>query len=457
MNRENFNFSQDFEDLIVVSYLNHAEKFYCYGHLLKPEYFSTLLGMLSIKAIDKYQKTYGTSPSYQAFSQFLGDECEKNSVNTKDSAAFLAKLKKIPDVDLDYVIDRVVVFCRERATLNAIKSAARCLKEGTLPSEGFTKLFEEALDVGHNLDDIGYWLHADLNTVVDKVTNPDFGVRTGFPQFDGVWKHGWNPGWLIVPLAPPKRYKTIFSINLARSIVSPAVAEDVIYYSCEISGELAFLRTVYGLSDLTEDVMIDSVESFKTLVSTAIREKVAANLLIKHFSIGTAKISDLEAHCRMVMKKFNIKPRAIVIDYADSVAMTDPSQQMHVQQAAVYKEAIAFGKRVGACIIMPDRCTSDAVDRKVPNLKSFQGAFAKGGIVDISLGLCSTEEEYQQNILRTFTFINRHGPPWQHWRGKVDPAKATIDIGELIPYTPEDEDKSKSSRKNQSSVPTELM
>jgi hypothetical protein len=230
----------------------------------------------------------------------------------------------------------------------------------------------------------------------------------------------------------------------------------VIYYALEISQELAYLRAAYGLAGLTENDMFDAPEVFKQKIKSAIKENIAGNLLIKHFPIGTAKISDLEAHTRMVKKKLNINPKMIVIDYADTVAISDPTQPRDIQQAQVYKDAIAFGKRQGACILMPDRCTADAVERKVPNLKSFQGAYSKGGIVDIALGLCATETEYQENVLRTFCFINRHGPAWQHWRGKVEPEKAIVNIGDIIPYVPEEEGEDKRYKRSSPSVPSEL-
>jgi hypothetical protein len=99
-----------------------------------------------------------------------------------------------------------------------------------------------------------------------------------------------------------------------------------------------------------------------------------------------------------------------------------------------------MGHKLGCCIIMPDRCNADAVERKVPSMKSFQGSFEKAGIVDAAIGLCATEAEHQQGICRYFIFINRHGPQYLHFRGKVDPAKYKMTIDEEIEYDPEAEE-----------------
>jgi replicative DNA helicase len=439
VNRDTFNFTPDFEDLVIASYLADPEKFYCRGDLLKPAYFSSVVSSLTMQCIGKYQQQYYRLPTWEALTQLLEDETASANGDVKAAHDYLQKLRAVPTNDIEYAVNRVVLFCRERSTLNAVKHVARCLRDGKLPEEGCTKLFEEALHVGESLDDLGYILHHSVDTVVDKVIQPGFGIRTGLPQFDAIWRTGWAPGWLIALVAPPKRYKTMSALNVALSVVGHAVAEDVIYFACEISQEQAILRALHNLSGLTEEFMFDSTESFKAQAKAAIAEKIGANLVIKHFPIGTAKIGDLKSHARMLVKQLGIKPKMIVVDYADTVLSSDTTQPQHVQQANVYKEVIAMGKELGACVLMPDRCTAEAVGLKVPNLKSFQGAFAKGGIVDIAMGLCATDAEYHKNILRTFVFINRHGPAFQHFQGSVDPFLSRINFGDQIEYHPDDD------------------
>lgn len=87
---------------------------------------------------------------------------------------------------------------------------------------------------------------------------------------------------------------------------------------------------------------------------------------------------------------------------------------------------------------MPDRCTRDTVTQPVPDMQSFQGAFAKGGIVDIAFGICATDAELLNNVLRFFIFLNRHGPALQHFQGTVDPAAYRIEINKEIEYDPDE-------------------
>ena len=107
--------------------------------------------------------------------------------------------------------------------------------------------------------------------------------------------------------------------------------------------------------------------------------------------------------------------------------------------------------------VMPDRCNRETVGQRVPNMHSFQGAFEKAGIVDVALGLCATEEEFIANILRAFVFLNRHGPAFQHIRGRVRPEHFTIDLEDKIAYNPEDGSAPPPKRKKKSAMPEDLL
>lgn len=446
---------------MLASLVGQPEKFSRYGSILTSKLFTSVVAVTAADAVLGYIAKYGYPPSWEVAGQLIHDLAKRRQLNSGEALAYASKLRQLPMGDVDYVCQRVVSFCRERATVAAIRQSIDMIKEGKMPEDGFAKLFEEAVKIGQNLDDLGYLLHTDANKVIDKLTAVGYGVRTGYPQYDAIWRTGWAPGWLIVPLAPPKRYKTSFCLNIGLNIVGPTVGEDVLYYTCEISQELAVQRMLYNISGLTEQALFDSTESFREQVQQKIREQVAANMVIKHFPIGVASVADLKAHAKTVIKQANLNPKAIIIDYADCVRPSDTGQPPHIQQASIYKEVIAMGKELGCCVVMPDRCTADTVDKRVPNMRSFQGAFAKGGLLDVAIGLCATESEYAQNILRTFVFINRHGAAFQHFRGKVDPSRCLIDVGESIPYDPDEEQPGddggrRRGRGREGNVPSEL-
>jgi hypothetical protein len=80
-------------------------------------------------------------------------------------------------------------------------------------------------------------------------------------------------------------------------------------------------------------------------------------------------------------------------------------------------------------------------------MQSFQGAFEKAGIVDISIGLCATEAELKNNIIRLFVFLNRHGAALQHFQGAVDASTYRMEILKELEYDPDDTGETKGKGK----------
>ena len=126
---------------------------------------------------------------------------------------------------------------------------------------------------------------------------------------------------------------------------------------------------------------------------------------------------------------------------------THKEKKDHLLQADVYTEARAMGAELGCCVIMPDRCTRETVSMPVPSMQSFQGAFEKAGIVDIAIGLCATESELKNNVIRLFVFLNRHGAALQHFQGAVDASTYRMEILKELEYDPDDTGESKGKGK----------
>jgi len=454
---EQFGFTAEFQDLLLSCLIKHPQDFQCYGQIVEPKFFSGVQATAVAKVAIEYNEQYGRFPGWETLNQMSSEYLRHIEAGEEDSsnrvADYITRLRDMDTGDKEYVVQKTVDFCRERAVVNAVRKSIDSIKEGKIKETNIVKIFEEALSIGQNLDDLGWVLHAHADYAVDNITAKGFGIRTGYPLLDGIWKNGWHPGWLIVPLAPPKRYKTAVCLNLALNMISPLIHEDVLYYTCEISKELAICRALSNLSGKTMDYMYENPEKFKQACHEKFGSLVAGNLLFKDFAAKQATIANIKAHAKTCIKQFNLHPKAIFIDYAETIKPSATKDiKDHRQQSDIYTEARAMGKELGCCVIMPDRCNRDTVDAAVPNMTSFQGAFEKAGIVDAAIGLCSTEEEYVQNVLRFFIFINRHGAACGHFKGKVDPTVFKITIDSEIEYDPDAaEEDNKPRRKGKNS------
>jgi hypothetical protein len=459
---EQFRFRSDYQDLAIACLIRHHEVAWL-GTLLKPGYFTGVVATVVSRAALDYYRERGHMPSFTVLRQLAANASAKlgRDSESAQAAEYVDKLEAMDTRDWQYVRDTLAHFARERAVTAAIRQSIELIKEGKEPDGGYVKLFSEAVAVGQNLDDLGIVLHADYEKVIDKTTDSSYGISTGWPLLDNVWRGGLKPGWLVVPLAPPKRWKTAMSICMAVNMVSPNIAEDVVYYACEISQELAMMRALCNIAGLTMNAAYDDPAAFKAKVAAEIKKKVAGTLIFKTFAAKQASIAEIKAHLTMLTKELStdgkpFAPKAVFIDYAETIAPEKSDAPDYRQQSAIYVGARSIASQFNCTVIMPDRCNRETVDQPVPNMKSFQGAFEKAGVVDVSYGICSTEEEHMANQLRIFLFLNRHGKAGVHLKAKVDPETWRIEITDTLKYEPDTGTKV-SGRKRKDDLPDELL
>ncbi|MGV0949113.1 MAG: DnaB-like helicase C-terminal domain-containing protein [Azonexus sp.] len=439
MSLSQYNFSTDFQDELLVAMIRHPEIFMGLSGVIDYGYFTGTNSQMACKQMQDFYKKHNTYPNFAQLATLVIQATRQTGENDK-ATEVTAYVQKLSEVDIrakEFYRDQAINFAKQRALMKGCMDVAKLIQEGKEPGGEIVKQFQDALAIGQNLLDQGYLVRQDYNAIVDKLADKSYGTFTGYELFDTkLWKRGWGPGWLIVPLAPPKRFKTAFCLNLAMNMVGPKCGYDVLYYACEINAELASLRCFQSLLGATQDEFDDDPEKFRARLAEGLQMKMQGELLIKHFPAKTATIADIRAHAIASIESLGIKPKAIFIDYAETIK-TDSSKDSpeYRQQSDIYTQARALGSELGCCVIMPDRCNREAVNQATPQMDSFQGAFEKAGIVDISIGLCATDEEYDKGDLRFFTVLNRHGEGGTHLRGKVDKQRMRITIDEeLKPY-----------------------
>ena len=437
-----FNFTSDFQDAILACLIRYPDEFYAFGEIIKPEYFTGPAACELVFRLNEFRKEFDKYPNFSTLGNYAFHKAARISVDhAKETLDYVEKLGQIDTSDKKAILSLCINFAKERAVYDGIRKIHAAQTEGKTESCNPVEIMQAAVSVGMNVSDLGVSLYHDSDKILDDTMRPDYGVMPGYAEFEKLWKFGWGPGWLIVLLAPPKRFKTAFAINLALGIAEKQPV-DVLYYACEISQNLAALRALSCITGRTQDQFYDEKEKGKLLAKEKLKEKLWGNVFFKGYPSKSTSISEIKAHARQVISYYGLQPKAIIIDYAETVRpdKVDKEAPDWRQQADIYTQARAMGAEFGCCIIMPDRCNRDTVGRNVPSMKSFQGAFEKAGIVDIAIGLCATDAEYLQKRMRYFVFLNRHGEAYKHYDGKVDPERMQMTVDGEINYNPDDDD-----------------
>jgi len=442
MRWETYNFTNDFQDAILACLIRHPQDFYAFGEIIKPAFFSGPAAFELANRLLEFKKTYGNYPNFSTLGNFAFHKAAAVNIDhAKETLDYVEKLAAVDTSDKKAILDLSVKFAQERAIYDAIRKIHAAQTEGKMEGVDPVKVMQEAVAVGTNFNELGLSLYHDIPEVVRRVMSRDYGVMPGYEPFEKLWKTGWGPGWLIVLLAPPKRYKTAFAINLALNIVKSQDA-DVLYYACEITQELAAMRALTNITGWTQDDFFTSPEKGIMAAEKAAKRDLWGNVWFKGYPSKSTTISQIKSHAHQVIDIYGLNPKAIVIDYAETVRpdKVDKEQPDWRQQADIYTQARALGAELGCAVIMPDRCNKETVGKRVPSMKSFQGAFEKAGIVDAAIGLCATDDEYKHDRVRYFVFLNRHGEAYKHYDGKIDPQRMRMTVGQEIDYNPEDED-----------------
>jgi len=443
MNVESYNFTDDFQDMILACLITHPEQFFGFGQVIQPGFFNGPIAVEVVHRVVEFYTKYGKYPNFSVLGNLAFQHAARlDKLHAESVLKYVNQLANVDTSDWKPVLDLCIDFAKERAVFEGLKVIHEHQTAGKMDKINAVEMMEKALALGTNYNDMGWSLYHDYDKAIDKATERNYGIHTGFAHLDAIWKFGLAPGWLVVPLAPPKRYKSAFCINLAMNM-SGHGGGDVLYYACEISQELAMMRAIYNMSGYTQEQIWDAPEKYKQKVAAALKMKMFNNVWFKGFASKSVTIGEIKSHAKQVMSIHGLKPKAIIVDYAETVkpmAVRKDTPDWR-QQADIYVQARAMACELECCVIMPDRCNKDTVDQKVPSMKSFQGSFEKAGVVDIAIGLCSTPEEHLHNRIRYFVFLNRHGPDSQHFEGKVDPKLMRMTIDKVIEYNPEDSEK----------------
>lgn len=449
---EKYNFDDDYQDKILACVVAHPAKFMVYAGILSSTFFTGVQRVAVARAIFAFWNKYRNFPDWHSLGQVIFEAIARTAEAKEEENInkYIRVLREVDTSNVDYVVAGVMGFARERSIYLAFERGYSFFQEGKIPEGGYAKLFDDANKIGINLESDSYIIEdtkEELDRILDKITKADYGIRTGYTELDQIWRNGWGPGWLISILAPPKRYKTAFCVNLAVNMIGRGIAKPVFYYPCEITQELAALRCLQSISNQTLDVLWDSPHTFREVVYKKVKEHIGGGkgrLMLKGFPSRTVSIgNDIRADVKIRCAQYGIdKPAAIVVDFAETVkpATESKSRSEHRAAGEVYVEARALGAEFNCPVIMPDRCNKDTVGRRVPNMTSFQGAFEKGGHTDIAIGLCADDMEFNDNIIRYFVFLNRHGHPNQHLQGRVDASTMRMTVDRRIPYNPEEDE-----------------
>jgi len=149
MPTEQFYFGPDIQDLLLACMARKRIEFMVLAPLVKPNFMWGTSAMRVAAAMQDYRAEYGNYPGLTAVDGYLHEKYGREKKDLYNEAHdYIEKLKRIDIADWKLVKNLTLKFCKQRAIVFAIKKAADMIKTNEVPPGGFSKMFDEAMQLG---------------------------------------------------------------------------------------------------------------------------------------------------------------------------------------------------------------------------------------------------------------------------------------------------------------------
>jgi hypothetical protein len=151
---DKFNFSDDFQDLILACMVRHPHKFTLEGEVIAPKLFNGPAAYDAAYEFREWLKEHKTFPDFTILGNLVYQRyAMRNPDRAKECVEYVKKLSRLDTSNADGVRGMVAAFAKERAVQNALRVAMDASYQGKEVEGGLVKLFDDALAVGTNLNE----------------------------------------------------------------------------------------------------------------------------------------------------------------------------------------------------------------------------------------------------------------------------------------------------------------
>lgn len=302
------------EHLIIASLVKDKDYFNKVFPFLKSEYFHDDIDRKIFNAIKNYSKKYSKVPDFTIIKNIITtSKSDKEQIDLMNDVVKKIEKIEVPE-NIDYVVDKTELFCKDKALYNAIVKAYEIYEgENTKDQPGAIPDFiKDAISIsfesGFGLD---YYDNAEER--FNSYNETEYKIPFKLKTLNAITKGGVTPGTLNLIAAGVNVGKTLSLIILTAMYVE--MGYDVFYASSEMSKLEVERRIDLSLLKLdTESIPKLGLTKYAAKIAT-MKEKGHGRLFVKQYPTGTLTANKLESDLRDLELKENFKPMIIMNDY----------------------------------------------------------------------------------------------------------------------------------------------
>lgn len=392
--------------------------------VLDPDFFSNDKFTELATQIVKWNESYTSTPTFENLETIIRteyeDEIERNYL--LDLVGIISKTTDISDKQ--FVQEKTVKFCKQRAMENAIIKSARLVKDVRLDDDEkfdmIARVVTAALVAGE-AKDIG---HSFVGQAMSRTVAKRFPIKTGWPMLDDEYvAGGLSAGELGIILGGTGTGKSFMLANLAHAAFCQG--KTTVFYSFELREFPVGLRldSKFTKIPLTQ-LLLDIEGKHRPTVISAIKtesDKHAKKpeIIIKEYPTKSATLSKLKNHYNQLIAS-GIKPDMIVVDYADLMRPSTRYKDKRFELESIVEELRGWAHELEVPIWTASQTNREGLDTSVVTLKTISEALSKAMVADLIISIGRSPELQQQGRACYYLAKNRLGRDKIAFTGEFD-------------------------------------
>tara|TARA_R110000744_G_scaffold248351_2_gene364760 strand:+ start:2820 stop:4178 length:1359 start_codon:yes stop_codon:yes gene_type:complete len=381
--------------------------------ILEPDYFESEANKWMMSTIIDYYIDFKAQPTLEVMKvklEEVGNDVLKAEViqNLKDA------VRNFDAVDLDFVKDETIKFCKNQKIKQAITQSVELLQFGDY--DGIKTKIDEAMKAGGDKD-IGHDYNVDIaDRYVESLRKT---VKTGWDVIDDIADGGLGAGELGVFVAPAGIGKSWGLVNVAANAVKKG--KTVVHYTLELNQAYVGLR----FDSVFTGIPAQNLKFHQEDVEKRVK-KLKGQLIVKYFPTKGATVNTIRAHIdKCTIQGF--KPDIVIVDYAD--LLKGNGKEMRHELGNIYEDLRGMAGEYEIPVWTASQANRSALEEDVIGAEKIAESYSKIMTADFVISLSRKIEDKIAGTGRWHVIKNRFGPD-----GLTFPSKMNTSNGQILIY-----------------------
>lgn len=426
---DKFTFSIEFQ-LEVLRFLIQGKESLLYIPKIKPGYFTLIEHSILVEALIKFVKKYQRIPSevlmIEQVKTLLGGKDYTDLVTKEDIPnihKLISELYNKPLKDVDIVLENIHKFIAyiELKALNESMDFSDYNSYETYQAK-LTKILQNSKP--QKKDEPLLMVSGTAMRQLMRKVDPDV-VPTPFWQLNKLGNgDGYPKNSLFVLIDRPKRRKTFALINIARGYL--AMKKNVLYIDTENGKNQLMDRMIQSTLNKTKREMLTG--DYDKMEQRHMRKykRLGVEFIVERVPATIADCNTIKNLVRKLESEKGIKVHVIMIDYAAKLASISRDKDDVERINNVYIDIDNMGDELGLdAIWTAQHVTREGAKHQETRYEDNDIASAISIIRNAKcvMGLNSTQDEEEHNIMRMEVVVQRDGVPTGRVMFNMDPER----------------------------------